>query len=86
VIYVSINISTRRSEDLKGFIYDVTTSKGGVAYTRTTEEITRYVGEIYTAIGSYIRTAILTLNVQTPTRPTAPAATGDPAVINPVDQ
>jgi hypothetical protein len=28
-----------RSEDLKGHIYDVTTSKGGVAYTRTTEEI-----------------------------------------------
>ncbi len=34
-----------RSEDLKGYIYDVTTSKGGVAYTRTTEEVARYVGE-----------------------------------------
>jgi hypothetical protein len=34
-----------RSEDLKGFIYDVTISKGGVAYTKTTEEIARYVGE-----------------------------------------
>ena len=34
-----------RSDDLQGFIYDVTTSKGGVAYTRTTEEIARHVGE-----------------------------------------
>jgi hypothetical protein len=37
-----------RSEDLKGFTYDVITSKGGVAYTRTTEEIARYVGKKYT--------------------------------------
>jgi hypothetical protein len=35
-------------DDLKGFIYDVMTSKGGVAYTRTTKEIARYVGKKYT--------------------------------------
>ena len=75
-----------RSEDLKGFIYDVTTWKGGVAYTRTTEEIARYVGEKYTTTGSYIRTAIVTLNVPTPTRPTAPVAVGDPETVNLVDQ
>jgi hypothetical protein len=28
-----------RSEDLKGFTYNVTNNKGGVFYTRTTEEI-----------------------------------------------
>jgi hypothetical protein len=28
-----------RSDDLKGFIYDVTNNKGGVMYSRTTEEI-----------------------------------------------
>jgi hypothetical protein len=75
-----------RSEDLKGFIYDITSSKGGVAYTRTTEEIARYVGEKYTTTGSYIRTGILTLNVPTPVRPTAPVATGTPATVNLVDQ
>jgi hypothetical protein len=30
-----------RSEDLKSFTYAVAVSKGGVAYTRTTEEIAR---------------------------------------------
>jgi hypothetical protein len=74
------------SEDLKGYIYDVTTSKDGVAYTRTTEEIARQVGEKYTTIGSYIRTAILTLKVPAPRRPAAPAATGTPAAVDPVDQ
>ena len=64
-----------RSEDLKGFIYDIAQSKGGVAYTRTTEEIARYVGETYTTTGSYIRTAILTLNLPAPARPTAPTTT-----------
>jgi hypothetical protein len=61
-----------RSEDLKGFTYDVAVSKGGVAYTRTTEEIARYIGEKYTTTGSYVRTAVLTLVVPAPTRPTAP--------------
>jgi hypothetical protein len=75
-----------RSEDPKGYIYDVTTSKGEVALTRTTEEIARHVGEKYTTIGSYIRTTILTLKVPAPTRPGAPAATGTPAAVHPVDQ
>jgi hypothetical protein len=81
-----------RSDDLKGFIYDITNTKGRVAYTRTTEELARYVGEKYTTTGSFIRTAILTLNVPVPTRPTAPPATvapltpGDPPTTDPVDQ
>jgi hypothetical protein len=29
-----------RSDDLQGYIYDIIASKGGVAYTRTTEELT----------------------------------------------
>jgi hypothetical protein len=77
---------TGRSDDLKGFIYDITNTKGGVAYTRTTEEIARYVGEKYTTIGSYIRTAIMTLNVSSPTRPVAPPGVGTPPVIDQVDQ
>jgi hypothetical protein len=75
-----------RSEDLKGFTYDVVNTKGGVAYTRTTEEIARHVGEKYTTTGSYIRTAILTLTLPAPARPTAPASTGTPPQIDPVDQ
>jgi hypothetical protein len=74
------------SDDLKGFIYDVVSSKGGMAYMRTTEEIARYVGEKYTTTGSYIRTAILTLNLPAPIRPTAPVAAGEPSVIDSVDQ
>jgi hypothetical protein len=75
-----------RSKDLKGFTDDVVNTKGGVAYTRTTEEIARHVGEKYTTTGSYIRTAILTLNVPAPTRPTAPLATGTLPQVDPVDQ
>jgi hypothetical protein len=67
-----------RSDDLKGFIYDVAHNKGGVAYTRTTEEIARHVGEKYTATGSFIRTAILTLNIPMQRRPSAPVGTGTP--------
>jgi hypothetical protein len=85
-IHVAKEKFVGRSEDLKGFIYDITTSKGRVAYTHTTEEIARYVGKKYTTTGSYIRTGILTLNVPRPVRPTAPVATGDPATINLVDQ
>ncbi len=62
-----------RSDDLQGYIYDIVASKGGVAYTRTTEELARHVGEKYAYVGSYVRTAILTLNVPAPTRPTAPS-------------
>jgi hypothetical protein len=78
-----------RSEDLQqGFIYDVTASKGGVSYTRTTEEIARHVGQKYNTVGSYIRTAVLTLIVPSATRPTAPATTpsataGDPPITDP---
>jgi hypothetical protein len=75
-----------RSDDLKGFTYDVTTSKGGVAYTRTTEEIARHVGEKYTNTGSFIRTAIMTLKVPVQTRPSPPVGTGTPPAIDPVDQ
>jgi hypothetical protein len=75
-----------RSDDLKGFIYDIALSKGGVAYTRTTEEIARYVGEKYTTTGSYIRTALLTLNVPSLARPIAPVATGTPPAVSAVDQ
>jgi hypothetical protein len=50
------------------------------------EEIARHVGEKYTSVGPYIRTAILTLNVPAPTRPTAPTATGTPPAIDPVEQ
>jgi hypothetical protein len=67
-------------------IYDVVFAKGGVAYTRTTEEIARDVGEKYTTTGSYIRTGILTLVIPAPTRPGAPVATGTPAVVDGVDQ
>jgi hypothetical protein len=74
-----------RCDDLKGFTYDVMTSKGGVAYTRTTEEIARYVGEKYTTTGHAIRTAILTLKVPVPIRPTAPVADATTQAIDPTD-
>jgi hypothetical protein len=67
-------------------MYDVTTSKGGAAYTRTTEEIARHVGEKYTTFGSYIRTAIMTLQVPVQARPSPPIQVGTPTVIDPVDQ
>jgi hypothetical protein len=76
-----------RSDDLQGFIYNVSSSRGGVAYTRrTTEEIVRHVGGEYTSVDPYIRTAILTLNVPVPTRPTAPPAIGDPPTVDAVEQ
>jgi hypothetical protein len=70
---------------LKGFIYGITSTKGGVAYTHTTEEIARYVGEKFTTIGLYICTAIMTLNVSSPTRPVASTGIGTPPIIDPVD-
>mgnify|MGYP002807166505 CR=1 FL=1 len=57
-----------------------------VAYTRTTEEIARYVGEKYTTTGSYIRTALLTLNVPSVARPITPFATVTPPAVDTVDQ
>jgi hypothetical protein len=74
-----------RSDDLKGFIYDFTNNKGGVMYSRTTEEIARYVGEKYTTTGSFIRTAILTLTIPAQARPAAPIGTGTPPIIDPVN-
>ncbi len=61
-----------RSKDLKGITYDVANTKGGVAYICTTEEITRYIGEKHTVTATYIRTAVLTLTVPAPPRPTPP--------------
>jgi hypothetical protein len=75
-----------RSDDLKGFSYDVTNVKGGVVYARTTEELTRYVSEKYTTTGSFIRTAILTLTVPDHPRPAAPIGVGTPPVVDSVDQ
>ena len=75
-----------RCEDLKGFTYDVANNKGGVAYTRTTEEIARYIGGKHTVTATYVRAAVLTLNVPAPPRPTAPIAIGTPPVVDPVDQ
>jgi hypothetical protein len=85
ILHIYKEKSVGRSKDLKGYIYDVVNSNGGVAYTRTTEEIARHVGEKYTTTGTFVRTAILTLVVPVPTRPTAPAATDDPAAIDPVN-
>jgi hypothetical protein len=48
--------------------------------------IARYIGEKHTVTATYIRTAVLTLTVPAPPRPTAPIATGDPPVVDPVDQ
>jgi hypothetical protein len=75
---------TGRSDDLQGYMYDVTSSKGGVAYKRTTEEIARHVEEKYTNVGAYVRSAIMTLNVPAPTRPTVPIAVGEPPAIDAV--
>jgi hypothetical protein len=79
---------TGRSDE---FIYDISNSRGGVTFTRTTEEIARHVGEKYTTVGPYVRTGILTLKVPVPTRPTAPIAipstvAGEPAVVDLVEQ
>lgn len=75
-----------QSDYLKGFIYDVTNSKGGVGYNWTTEEIAGYVGEKYTSTRSYIRTAVLMLEVPTPDWPPPPIATKTPATVNQIDQ
>jgi hypothetical protein len=85
-VHVPKDKFTGRSDDLQGYIYDITTSKGGVAYKRTTEEIARRVGEKYTNVGAYVRTAIMTLNLPAPTRTTVPIATGEPPVIDAVEQ
>ena len=77
---------TGRSDDLDGYVYSVATTKAGLQFTRTTDEIARYAGEKYSAVGSYIRTAILTMTAQVPTRPTAPGETGTPPTVDPVDQ
>jgi hypothetical protein len=78
---------TGRDDDLEGYIYSIVTSKGGVQFTRTTKEIARYAGAKNSVMGSYIRTAILTMTEQVPSRLTAPAAPATAtAVVDPVDQ
>jgi hypothetical protein len=77
---------TGRSDDLNGYVDSVATTKAGLQFTRTTDKIARYAGEKYSAVGSYIRTAILTMTAQVPTRPTAPGKTGTPPTVDPVDQ
>jgi hypothetical protein len=75
-----------RSDDLKGFICDVAHNKGGVACTRTTEEIALCVGEKHTAAGSFIRTAILTLSMPMQQRPSAPVGTGTPPILDDIEK
>jgi hypothetical protein len=77
---------TGRSDDLKGYIYSVVRSKGGVQFTRTTDEIARYAGAKDSVVDSYICTAILTRTEQVSMRPTTPAATGTATAVVPVDQ
>ena len=57
---------TGRNEDLEGYVYSFSTAKGGLQFTRTTNKVARYTGEKYSAIGSYIRTAILTMTTNLP--------------------
>jgi hypothetical protein len=75
-----------RSDDLEGYIYSIVSSKGGVQFARTTEEIARYAGDKYSTVGSYICTAVLTMMAQVPVRPTAPVGVGTPPVVDKVDQ
>jgi hypothetical protein len=75
-----------RSDDLKGFICDVAHNKGGVASTRTTEEIARHVGEKYTAAGSFIQTAGLTLSMPVQRKPSAPVGTGTAPIVHDIDK
>jgi hypothetical protein len=77
---------TGRSDDLEGYVYTLVSNKGGLQFTRTTEEVARYAGEKYSVVGAYVRTAILTMTQQVPVRPTAPAPQGTPPVVDPVDQ
>jgi hypothetical protein len=77
---------TDRSEDLDRYIYSVATNKAGLQFTRTTDKIARYAREKYSAVGSYIQTAILSMMAQVPTRPTAPGETGTPPTVDAVDQ
>jgi transcription elongation factor len=77
---------TGRSDDLEGYVYTLVSSKGGVQFTRTTEEVARYAGEKYSIVGAYVRTAILTMTEQVPMRPTAPTPQGTPPAVDPVDQ
>jgi hypothetical protein len=57
---------TGREDDLEGYIYSVVTSKGGVQFTRSTEEIARYAGAKYSIVGSYLRIVILTMTEEVP--------------------
>ena len=48
-------------DELDGFTYTVTTSKGGLEFSKTTEEIARYSREKYTSIGMYVKNGIMDL-------------------------
>eukprot|EP00591_Stephanopyxis_turris_P000094 CAMPEP_0195518894 /NCGR_PEP_ID=MMETSP0794_2-20130614/13873_1 /TAXON_ID=515487 /ORGANISM="Stephanopyxis turris, Strain CCMP 815" /LENGTH=156 /DNA_ID=CAMNT_0040647931 /DNA_START=274 /DNA_END=744 /DNA_ORIENTATION=+ len=61
-----------RCEDLKGYVYDVASTKGGSTYTRTTQEIARHVGGKYSQIGTYIHSALLMLVVPNLPQPAEP--------------
>jgi hypothetical protein len=49
---------TGRCDDLEGYVYTLVSNKGGVQFTRTTEEVTRYAGKKYSVVAAYVRTAI----------------------------
>jgi hypothetical protein len=74
------------SDDLEGYIYSIVSSKGGVQFACTTEEIARYAGDKYSTVGSYIRFAVLTMTAQVPVRLTAPVGVETPPVVDAVDQ
>ena len=61
-----------RCEALNDYVFDVSHNKGGLEYNTTSKEIARYAGLNYSAVGSYVRTATLTLTVPAPPRPTSP--------------
>ena len=52
-----------RCNELDGFTYTVTTSKGGLEFSKTTEEIARYAGEKYTSIGMYVKNRIMAISL-----------------------
>ena len=80
-----------RTEDLKGFVFDVCAGNGGLKYTKTRDELARYAGTFNKDVGPYIREAVMTLMMPTIERPRAPVPVvpGDgtgTVSIDPVDQ
>ena len=68
-----------RCDELDGFTYTVTTSKGGLELSKTSEEIARYAGEKYTSIGMYVKNGIVNLQIPTPSPPERTEGTNDTA-------